>query len=74
MNIAYEFFRKIVGIRIIKLTEEEKVHWEELKTQAIQKKIYNFHDVYVFKDKSFIYELKEKNGNMYIGISTKFIP
>lgn len=74
MSIAYEFFRKIIGIRVIKLTEEEKVHWEELKTQAVQKQIYNFHDVYVFKDKSFIYELREKNGNMYIGLDTKFIP
>ena len=74
MNIAYEFFRKVIGIRIIKLTEEEKVHWEELKTQAVQKQIYSCHDVYVFKDKSFIYEPKQKNGNVYIGIDTKFIP
>ena len=48
MNTAYNFFRKLIGVRIIKLTPEEEPEWEELKKTAKQKLINSFYDVYVF--------------------------
>lgn len=74
MNIAYNFFRKLIGVRIIKLTPEEEPEWEELKKTAKQKLINSFYDVYVFDDGSYMYELKEDNGRIYVGLDTKFIP
>lgn len=74
MNIAYNFFRKLIGVRIIKLTPEEEPEWEELKKIAKQKLINSFYDVYVFEDGSYMYELKEDNGRIYVGLDTKFIP
>jgi hypothetical protein len=74
MNIAYNFFRKLIGVRIIKLTPEEEPEWEELKKTAKQKLINSFYDVYVFEDSSYMYELKEDNGRIYVGLDTKFIP
>ena len=74
MNIAYNFFRKLIGVRIIKLTPEEEPEWEELKKTAKQKLINSFYDVYVFEDGSYMYELKEDNGRIYVGLDTKFIP
>ena len=74
MNIAYNFFRKLIGVRIIKLTPEEEPEWEELKKRAKQKLINSFYDVYVFEDGSYMYELKEDNGRIYVGLDTKFIP
>ena len=74
MNTAYNFFRKLIGVRIIKLTPEEEPEWEELKKAAKQKLINSFYDVYVFEDGSYMYELKEDNGRIYVGLDTKFIP
>ena len=74
MNTAYNFFRKLIGVRIIKLTLEEEPEWEELKKTAKQKLINSFYDVYVFEDGSYMYELKEDNGRIYVGLDTKFIP
>ena len=74
MNTAYNFFRKLIGVRIIKLTPEEEPEWEELKKTAKQKLINSFYDVYVFEDGSYMYELKEDNGRIYVGLDTKFIP
>lgn len=74
MNTAYNFFRKLIGVRIIKLTPEEEPEWEELKKIAKQKLINSFYDVYVFEDGSYMYELKEDNGRIYVGLDTKFIP
>lgn len=74
MNTAYNFFRKLIGVRIIKLTPKEEPEWEELKKTAKQKLINSFYDIYIFEDGSYMYELKENNGRIYVGLDTKFIP
>lgn len=74
MNTAYNFFRKLIGVRIIKLTPEEEPEWEELKKTAKQKLINSFYDIYIFEDGSYMYELKEDNSRIYVGLDTKFIP
>lgn len=74
MNTAYNFFRKLIGVRIIKLTPEEEPEWEELKKTAKQKLINSFYDIYIFDDSSYMYELKEDNNRIYVGLDTKFIP
>ena len=74
MNIAYNFFRKLIGVRIIKLTPEEEPEWEELRKTAKQKLINSFYDIYIFEDGSYMYELKEDNSRIYVGLDTKFIP
>lgn len=74
MNTAYNFFRKLIGVRIIKLTPKEEQEWEELKKIAKQKLINSFYDIYIFEDGSYMYELKEDNNRIYVGLDTKFIP